>query len=176
MSVKIKLKNRENLYVTIDQKSFDDIQSNKYLISLEFLENIRAHSSGYGVYQRCITTKKGPVYETIYLHKYVAEKFVKKPESDKKQFIRFIDGDVLNAQIDNLEWVTMSTLRRQMKNTKSATGHRGVTKEKGKYRAIIYDNRKGINLGFHKTAKEAALAYSKKSIELFGHTKSLNDV
>eukprot|EP00657_Telonema_sp_P-1_P012570 TRINITY_DN9207_c0_g1_i1.p1 TRINITY_DN9207_c0_g1~~TRINITY_DN9207_c0_g1_i1.p1 ORF type:complete len:129 (+),score=2.11 TRINITY_DN9207_c0_g1_i1:267-653(+) len=113
MSVKVKLKNRDDKYTILDPKVHDDIQANEYLSSVKFLDNLRAHSNGYGVFQRCITTKKGPVYETIYLHKYVAEKFIKKPESDKKLFVRFIDGDVLNVKLDNLEWVTMNTLRRE---------------------------------------------------------------
>lgn len=176
MSVKVKLKNREDKYVVLDDKVYKDIQANEYLSSIKFLENLRAHSNGYGVFQRCITTKKGPVYETIYLHKYVAEKFIKRPESDRKLFVRFIDGDVLNVTLDNLEWVTMNTLRRQMKNFKSKTGFRGVTKEKNRYRAVIYHERRAYNLGFFDTAEEAAKAYNKKSRELFGETGSLNTI
>lgn len=174
MSAKIKLKNREDKYAILDQKVLDDIQNTEYLSSIKFLENLRAHSNGYAVFQRCITTKKGPVYETIYLHKYVAEKFIPKPKSDRKLFVRFIDGDVLNSKLDNLEWVSMNTLRRQMVNFKSKTGFRGVTFENKKYRAVIYHERKGYNLGFFETAEEAAKAYNKKSIELFGKTGSLN--
>ncbi|MBP9153054.1 MAG: hypothetical protein KBF73_12280 [Flavobacteriales bacterium] len=174
MSVKVKLKNREDKYVVLDQKVFDEIEANEYLTSVKFLANLRAHSNGYGVFQRCITTKKGPVYETIYLHKYVAEKFIKQPKSDRKLFVRFIDGDVLNVTLDNLEWVTMNTLRREMKNFKSKSGYRGVTKEKNRFRAVIYHERQAYNLGFFDTAEEAAKAYNKKSIELFGKTGSLN--
>ena len=176
MSVKVKLKNREDKYAVLDDHVHAEIEKDKYLASVKFLENLRAHSNGYGVFQRCITTKKGPVYETIYLHKYIAEKFVDKPKSDKKLFVRFIDGDVLNCQLDNLEWVTMNTLRRQMTNFKSKTGYRGVTKEKNRYRAVIYHERKAHNLGFFDTAEEAAKAYNKKSIELFGETGSLNKI
>jgi len=176
MAVKIKLKNREDKFAVLDDKVHEAIENDKYLASLKFLENLRAHSNGYGVYQRCVTTKKGPVYETIYLHKYVAEKFVEKPKSDKKLFVRFIDGDVLNVKLENLEWVTMNTLRREMKNFKSKTGYRGVTKEKNRFRAVIYHERKAYNLGFYDTAEEAAKAYNKKSRELFGETGSLNKV
>ena len=174
MSVKVKLKNRDDKYVVLDQKVYDHIAADEYLSSVKFLSNLRAHSNGYGVFQRCITTKKGPVYETIYLHKYVAEKFIEKPKSDRKLFVRFIDGDVLNVKLENLEWVTMNTLRREMKNFKSKSGYRGVTKEKNKFRAVIYHERQAHNLGFFDTAEEAARAYNKKSIELFGKTGSLN--
>jgi hypothetical protein len=178
MSVKIKLKNRENQYVILDEKSQEAIQNDKYLSSIKLLENLRAHSNGYAVFQRCITTKKGPVYETIYLHKYLAEKFIPQPKAEKgrKLFVRFKDGNVLNSSLDNLEWVTMSTLRRQMKNFTSKSGYRGVTQEKSKFRAVIYHERKAYNLGFYDTAEEAAAAYNKKSIELFGNTGSLNNI
>ena len=63
-----------------------------------------------------------------------------------------------------------------MKNFKSKTGYRGVTKEKSRFRAVIYHERKAHNLGFFDTAEEAAKAYNKKSIELFGKTGSLNEI
>jgi hypothetical protein len=63
-----------------------------------------------------------------------------------------------------------------MKNFTSKTGYRGVTKEKNRYRAVIYHERKAHNLGFFDTPEEAAKAYNKKSLELFGETGSLNDV
>ncbi len=177
MPVKVKLKNREDQFVIIDKKIREEIESNKYLMSLKFLDNLRAHSNDYAVYQRCVTTKKGPVYETIYLHKYIADKFVPKPDlGGKKPFIRFINGNPQDARVENLEWVTMATLRRQMRNNTSKTGYRGVTEEKGRFRAVIYNNRKAINIGFFKTPEEAAKAYNKKSIEMFGKTNSLNTI
>ncbi|MCF8258567.1 MAG: hypothetical protein K9J06_13505 [Flavobacteriales bacterium] len=178
MSIKIKLKNRIDQYVTIDEKVRKDIQSNDYLMSLKFLDNLRAHSSGYAVYQRCVTTKQGPTYETIYLHKYIAEKFCKKPVvQGKKQIVRFINGNVLDSRIENLEWTTMGELRRQMKSSRSQTGYRGVTQDsKGRFRAIIYHQKEPINLGLFTTAEKAADAYNKKSIELFGVTSGLNKV
>ena len=176
MSVKIKLKNREKTYAIVDQKVFDEIEGNEYLMSVNFLKNLRAHSEGYPFFQRCFTIKKKTTYETIYLHKYIAEKFIPKPVSDKKLFITFMDKNVLNVTIENLKWLTMSELRRHMRSSKNKTGYRGVSFEKGRYRAIIYKDRKGISIGSFRTAEEAAKAYNEKSIELFGITNSLNDV
>lgn len=175
MLYKIKLKNADK-EITLDEQGYNEIMENKYLQSINFHKNLREHSNGYGVFQRSITTKKGVIFETIYLHKHLAENFIPKPESKKKLFVRFINGDVLDSRIENLEWVTMGELRRQMKNFKSKTGFRGVTKEKNRYRAVIYHERKPINLGFYDTAIEAAKAYNKKSIELFGDTASLNQI
>lgn len=173
MLYKIKLKNADK-EVILDEQGYNEVMQNKYLQSINFHKNLREHSNGYAVFQRSITTKKGVIFETIYLHKHLAEKFIKKPKSDRKLFVRFINSDVLDCSLDNLEWVTMGELRRQMKNFKSKTGFRGVTKEKNRYRAVIYHERKPINLGFYDTAIEAAKAYNNKSKELFGATASLN--
>jgi hypothetical protein len=63
-----------------------------------------------------------------------------------------------------------------MKKNKSITGYRGVTKTKGKFRAILYDGATRYDLGLYMTAEEAATAYNEKSIALFGKTKSLNKI
>jgi hypothetical protein len=177
--VKIKLKNRENVFVTIDRRTYDEIMSNEYLTKIRFLDNLRAHSNGYAVFQRCITTKQGPVFETIYLHKYIAEKFCKRPKTEdgKRLLVRFINEDVLDARTENLEWITMTLLRRMKTGTYSSTGYRGVIRERAnRFKAVIYNERKPIVLGYFQTAEEAAEAYDRKSIELFGETPSLNRV
>lgn len=177
MLVKIKLKNRDDQHVIIDKKVEKEIKSNDYLTSIKFLDNLRAHSNNYAVFQRCISTKQGPTYETIYLHKYIAEKYCKKPKVEKKKLVvRFINGDPLDARIENLEWLTMAELRRHMSSTRNKSGYRGVIVESGRFRAILYHNQKAIDLGVYETAEKAAEAYNKKSIELFGITNSLNDI
>lgn len=176
MSHKIKLKNTKDKVAILDSKGYKAVSNDKYLSSLKFTDNLRAHSSGYPIYQRCITTKKGPVYETIYLHKWLAEKFLKKPKSKGKLFLRFKNGNNQDCQLDNLEYVSMSELRRHNKSTKNSSGYRGVTKENKRYRANLYHKGTNFHLGFYKTAEEAAKAYNKKSKELFGVTNSLNTI
>lgn len=112
MSYKIKLKNTGNDSAILDEKGFKAVKGDKYLNSLKFMENLRAHSSGYPIYQRCITTKKGPVYETIYLHKWLADKFIKKPKSDRKLFLHFKNGNIHDCRLQNFEYVTMTELRK----------------------------------------------------------------
>ena len=112
MSYKIKLKNTGNDSAILDEKGFKAVKGDKYLSSLKFMENLRAHSSGYPIYQRCITTKKGPVYETIYLHKWLADKFIKKPKSDRKLFLHFKNGNIHDCRLQNFEYVTMTELRK----------------------------------------------------------------
>jgi hypothetical protein len=176
MSYKIKLKNAKDKSAILDEKGYKALKGDKKLSSVNFMENLRAHSSGYPIYQRCITTKKGPVYETIYLHRWIAEKFVKKPKSNRKLFLRFKNGNVQDCRIENLEYATMSELRRSNTSTKNSSGYRGVTKENKRFRANLYNKKVNYNLGFFKTAEEAAKAYNKKSRELFGETNSLNKI
>ena len=176
MSYKIKLKNTKNQTVVLDEKGYKAVKGDKKLKSVNFLENLRAHSSGYGIFQRCITTKKGLVYETIYLHRWLAEKFVKKPNSNRKLFLRFKNKNVQDCRIENLEYATMSELRRSNSTTTNKSGYRGVTKQNKRYKANLYHKKTNYNLGYFKTAEEAAKAYNKKSRQLFGETKSLNKI
>lgn len=176
MSYKIKLKNTKDKVAILDEKGYKAVKDDKKLSSVKFLENLRAHASGYPIFQRCITTKKGPVYETIYLHKWLADKFIKKPKSNRKLFIRFKNGNNTDCRLENLEYVTMSELRRSNSGTKSSSGYRGVTKEGKRFRANLFHKGTNYFLGHYKTAAEAAKAYNKKSKELFGETKSLNKI
>jgi len=177
MNASIALTNRPDQQVVIDQHVYDKLAADPILKNLDFLNRLRAHSSGYSFFQRYLKKEDGKqTYQTIYLHKLIAERFVTKPASDKALFVRFIDGNPLNACLSNLEWVTMAMLRRQMKGSSKATGYRGVTPDRGKFRAAIYEGEKKHDLGHFDTAIEAALAYNKLSKKLFGITSSLNKV
>ncbi len=176
MSYKIKLKNVKNESAILDDKGYKAVKGDKKLSSVNFMDNLRAHSSGYPIFQRCITTKKNLVYETIYLHRWIAEKFLKKPKSNRKLFLSFKNGNVQDCRVENLQYVTMSDLRRSNSNTNNSSGYRGVTKENKRFRANLYHKKVNYNLGFFKTAEEAAKAYNKKSRELFGETNSLNKI
>lgn len=177
MKANIALTNRPDKQVVIDQHIYDQLAADPKLKKLNFFNRLRAHSSGYAFFQfylKKVNDKQ--VYETIYLHKLIAERFVKRPASDKALLVRFIDGNKLNATLANLEWVTMPQLRRHMKGGSKATGYRGVTPDRGRYRAAVYHASTVHDLGHFDTPEQAALAYNRKSRELFGETKSLNVV
>ncbi|MEH0157751.1 Pathogenesis-related transcriptional factor and ERF protein [Limibacter armeniacum] len=176
MLYKVKLKNADK-HVIISDEAYEFIENNEYYKEIKLLENLRMHSSGYVFYQRNYPTKDGYKNVTIYLHKMIAEKFIEKPDSAKRLFVRIKNGNALDCRVKNLEWATMSELRRNQKNFNNKTGYRGVVQvSKNTYRAVLYTSTDRYDLGLFPTAEEAAHAYNMKSEELFGKTKSLNKI
>ncbi len=174
MLCKLKLKNADQAAI-LDDKCYDFVVKDEYLKKVKFVENLRKHSSGYAFFQKnWRQPDKSYVCETIYLHKLIAEKFIKKPKSKKRLFVRFFNGNPLDCRLENLEWTPLSEVVRNTTKCDNKLGYRGVVQDRHKFRAVIYKDRKPISLGSFKTVEEAALAYNKKSEELFGKTRSLN--
>lgn len=92
------------------------------------------------------------------------------------QIIDHRDGNGLNNQKENLRFCT------QMENLQNKHVGYGTSKYKGvawykaysKWCAEITHNKKRISLGYFDTEEEAALAYNKAALELFGEFASLN--
>lgn len=179
MLVKLPLKNSEKNAV-IDDSTFDFIANHQYYSRINLLNNLRKHSNGYAFFQKNWKQLDGSYKcETIYLQKLIAEKFISVPESlngHQKLWVRFKNGNPLDCRIENLEWSTLSNVVRNTTKTDNKLGYRGVVKSGKRYQAVIYKNRKAINLGSYDTPEEAAIAYNNKSVELFGKTRSLNKV
>lgn len=174
MVVKIKLKNADK-YLLLDSEVYEKLKQNKYFEALKVLDNIREHSSGLPVFQKYYKKKDGFKVETIYINQYVANMYIPKPPSDKRLFVSFKNGNKIDCRVKNLQWLTMSQLRREQRFTHNSTGFRGVHRvAKDKYISILWIDRQPVIVGTFKTPIEAARAYNDKSIELFGVTKSLN--
>ncbi len=174
MLYKIKLKNAKDT-VLLDKKVYDFLLKDPYLSKVDFVNNLRKHSSGCAVFQK--TQKKsggGYKTETIYLHKLVAEKFLSKQKSRKNKLVGALNGNKLDCRISNLAWRSRSVASRQRK-TSSKIGYTGVYKENNRYRAVISINRKSVHIGMFPTAEEAAKAYNKMSKKLYGKDGKLNE-
>jgi hypothetical protein len=91
------------------------------------------------------------------------------------QRIHFKDGNSLNCSKSNLEYVTRSQKGHQTyhKSPSSKSNFRGVIKG---YRATIKIDGKVKLIGSYETEIEAAKAYNKKAIEIYGDLAILNDV
>ncbi len=175
MLYKLPLKNTDKT-VIVSGDVYEAIINNKYLQKIEFLKNLRMHSSGYAFFQKNYPRKDGTYKnETIYLHRWVAETLSTKPDVDRRLFVTFVNGNRLDCRKENIVWSTSSVIVRQtQKVINTSTGYRGVTKANKKYRAAIFRHGERVDLGNFDTAEEAAQAYNDKSMEWFGVTKSLN--
>ena len=177
MVIKVKLK-REEKYVLLDHEVYESLNASQLFSEFKVFENLRQHSSGVPVFQKYLETVNGKLkIETIYLAKYIAARYLPRPQSGKRLFLNFINGDKLDLRLRNLRWEEMSKLSRARTTSVNKTGFRGVRKTpQDKFVAMISDGAKQIYLGTFNTAEEAAIAYNKKSMELFGVTPNLNKV
>ncbi|MEO8087385.1 MAG: AP2/ERF family transcription factor [Bacteroidota bacterium] len=177
MVIKVKLK-REEKHVLLDHEVYESLNTTPLFQEFKVFENLRQHSSGVPVFQKYLETVNGKLkIETIYLAKYIAARYLARPQSGKRLFLNFINGDKLDLRLRNLKWEEMSKLSRARTTSVNKTGFRGVRKTpQNKYVSMISDGAKQIYLGTFNTAEEAAVAYNKKSVELFGITPNLNKV
>lgn len=173
MLYKVKLKNADE-NVILDDEVYEKLSNDPYLSRVDFLNNLRRHSSGCAVFQK--TWKKaegGYKTETIYLHKLIAERFLGDQKSDSKNLVGAKNGNKLDCRLDNIVWRSRSVASRQRK-TSSKVGYTGVYKENNRYRAVISVDRKSVHIGMFDTPEEAALAYNRKSRELYGDDGKIN--
>ena len=152
MVKKLKLKNGE--ISLVDDDDYDFLMQWRWCLS----------SKGYA--QRCTTDGK-----TFYIHR-VVNKTPKGVHTDH------INGERLDNRKINLRCATTSQNAINMSKSWGSSKYKGVAwlKNSNKWCAQIQFNKKLKWLGsFHKE-EDAALAYNKKAIELFGEFAYLNEV
>ncbi len=175
MTYKIKLKNADE-NVLLDSPSFEWLSTDPWYLKVDFLNNLRKHSSGCAVFQKTWKKADGDFKtETIYLHKLLAEKFLADTKSAQNRLVGAKNGDKLDCRIENLAYRSRAIASRQRKSS-SRTGYTGVYKEHNRFRAVISVAGKSMHLGMFDTAEEAAAAYKKVSRENFGADGKINKV
>lgn len=175
MIFKVKLKNADD-FVRLDDHVYEWLSTDPRYSDIKLLENLRLHSSGCAVFQKVWRKSDGSnKTETIYLHKLIAEHYIKTKQENKgeKQVVSSKNGDKLDCRLDNIVYRERSSVSR-LRKTKSATGYTGVYREHLRYRAVISIEGKAVHLGMYDTAEEAALAYNKASKKNFGEEGKLN--
>ena len=175
MIYKVKLKNSDDT-VLLDDHVYEWLTTDAYLSRIDFINNLRKHSSGCAVFQK--TWKKadgGFKTETIYLHKIIAEKFLGQQKVGKNRLVGAKNGDKLDCRLDNILYRSRSVASRQRK-TSSKTGYTGVYREHNRFRAVISIKGKSIHIGMFDTAEEAAAAYNKVSKETYGEEGKINKI
>ena len=172
---KVDLKNSEKK-ISFDDFVYEFFCTDPYFKELDFINQLRLHSSGCAVFQKAgYNDEKKYVTLTIYPHKFIAEKWLSDQRTPQKNLVSAIDANKLNCVVSNLTWRTRSAASRQRKTT-STTGYTGVYKEHTRYRALISNKGTTIHLGMFDTPEEAAEAYNKKSVELFGEEGKINKI
>ena len=160
----------------VDQQVYDELSQLPHLVEVDFFNNLRRHSSGCVVFQKTYKRsggEKGYRTETIYLHKLIAEHYLSDDRVGSKQLVGAKNGNKLDCRLSNLEYRSRSVASRKRKSS-SKLGYTGVYQENNRYRAVISVNRRSVHIGMFATAEEAALAYNKKSLELYGEQGKLN--
>lgn len=174
---RVPLKNAPEAAI-LDVHVYEDLLQDSRLQELDFLNNLRLHSSGCIVFQKtfkCDTAKKGYRTETIYLHKLIAERYLAHKRVGERKLVGSINGSKLDCRLENLEYRSRSVASRKRRSS-SKIGYTGVYKENNRYRAVISVNRRSVHIGMFGTAEEAALAYNKKSLELYGKLGKINKI
>lgn len=109
-------------------------------------------------------------YMGVYLHKFLF--------GNPNCVVDHIDGDPYNNTKANLRMCTQAENTRNLpvKRSNNTTGYKGVilVPSTGHYRARIVLNYHTCNIGTYPTAEEAAHAYDRKAIELFGEFARTN--
>jgi hypothetical protein len=170
---KVKLKNAGD-NVLLDDHVYEWLTSDPYLVKVDFINNLRRHSSGCAVFQKTWKKADGDFKtETIYLHKLIAEKFLADKKSKADNLVGAKNGNKLDCRLENIVYRSRAVASRKRK-TSSKTGYTGVYQENHRYRAVISIHRKSFHIGMFDTAEEAALAYNKKSKEIYGDSGKVN--
>ncbi len=172
----ILLKNAEE-EALLDFHVFQELSEDRYLTKLDFFNNLRMHSSGCVVFQKSFKcdNKKGYRTETIYLHKFIAERYLLHTRLGERNLVGSLNGNKLDCRLSNLEYRSRSVASRK-RRTSSKLGYTGVYKENNRYRAVISVNRRSVHIGMFATPEEAALAYNQKSVELYGKLGKINQI
>ncbi|MBV6655990.1 MAG: hypothetical protein KI786_19625 [Mameliella sp.] len=173
MLYKVKLKNSDDS-VLVDAQVYEYLTTDSYLVKVDFINNLRKHSSGCAVFQKTWKKADGQYKtETIYLHKLIAERFLSDHKTETSNLVGTKNGNKLDCRLNNIQYRSRSVASRKRK-TSSKAGYTGVYQENNRYRAVISINRKSVHIGMFDTAEEAALAYNKKSKELYGDEGKIN--
>lgn len=146
---RIRLKNTVNAFVLVDDEDYNELNKNNWTLSSgHAIRNVRSGGRNY----------------TVHMARQIMN-YPKGLEVDHK------NNDPLDNQKENLR---ICTHQQNIENSLPTRGRdskcKGVCLHKrcSKWQAQIYFNGKSIYLGLFNVKEDAARAYDKKALELFG--------
>lgn len=109
----------------------------------------------------------GKCGKVIYLHQVIIEC----PDGKEPDHI---NQNRFDDRRENLRCATRSQNMANRKGSANAIGYRGVSKNGGRYRALVRCKGEGTYLGNYETPEEAARAYDRGALDCFGEFATLN--
>ena len=156
----IKLANNRGIAL-VDDNDFEETSEHKWVMSNEPNTN----------YALTWINIKGK-FKTVSMHRLIMK-------AKKGQEVDHRDRNGLNNQKNNLRLCTRSQNLMNMKKRENCSSrYKGVTRSKSakRWQAQITLNYRNINLGLFDSEIDAARAYNKAAIRLFGEFARLNNV
>lgn len=143
----------------VDEVDYDSVKDYKWHLNLK---------TGY-VYRYGINPKTGK-RGSLYLHRQVM--------GFPDKLVDHENGMKTDCRKKNLRLATPSQSRQNTRKQKkkSSSKYKGVTRSGNRWRSQLSHNRKHYYLGTYIDENEAALAYNRKAIELFGEFAVINHV
>lgn len=161
-----KIKLTQGKVALVDDEDFERVNQYKWYAD---------HNKKRNVYVAKRSYKSNGVPKTMLLHQFIMGTI----ERGHDFSIDHINHDTLNNQKSNLRICNSSqNLMNQKMRKNNSSGYKGVSfqKKANKFKASIELNSKSVHIGLFNSPIEAALAYNKKALELFGEFAFLNKV
>jgi hypothetical protein len=163
MIIKIFSKNKHGVHkITLDENSLKLYQSKTW--------SIAKNGNNFYLYHTKRISKTKTI--TTKFHRELLDL------TDKNLVCDHVNGDGLDNRLENLRKCTVQENSQNRRKTYGSSKYLGVTyhKPSKKWYAQIETNKKCFFLGSYSTQEEAARAYNKKALELFGTFAKLNEV
>jgi hypothetical protein len=149
----------------VDDDDYDELNKHSWQ-SLEIHKNDRPTTKVYAISNILLYHN-----QTHYMHRIILN-------APKGKQVSHIDGNSLNNQKSNLRILSYQEISFSTNKTKKKTSsiYKGVTwnKRDNVWYATIMKDRKHIHLGSFDNEHDAAIAYNKAAIEIFGEFARLN--
>ena len=166
--------------IIIDTEDWDKVKEHRWCILGNgrypyAMTNIPHPDGGWHVRP---SGRRGRRETALLLHNLIIDgHYKKKPKG--KLTVDHINHNGLDNRKENLREVTQAQNQRNRRSNKnSSSQYKGVSwfKRDKKWHAQIKHKGKGIHLGYFTCEHQAALAYNKKALELWGEYALLNEV